>query len=117
MTQRRILIVLTLSAFATGCALQTIEPAEQDLPAAFENGTAAPAPQWPARDWFRDFGSDDLNNLIELAATNNWDIASARARVTQADARARQAGSGAGARRARANSLSPLRALARSNIR
>jgi NodT family efflux transporter outer membrane factor (OMF) lipoprotein len=63
-----------------------------ELPAVFENGTDAHS-QWPAKEWYRDFSSDELNTFIDLAVKNNWDLAGARARVTQADARARQAGS------------------------
>jgi NodT family efflux transporter outer membrane factor (OMF) lipoprotein len=47
---------------------------------------------WPAKDWYRGFGSDELNALVELAVSNNADLGAARARVAQADARARQAG-------------------------
>ncbi len=52
----------------------------------------APGGSWPSQDWYRGFGSEQLQILIEQAASNNLDLAMARARVTQADARARQAG-------------------------
>ncbi len=47
---------------------------------------------WPAQDWYREFGSEELNTFIDLAVHDNTDLAGARQRVAQADARARQAG-------------------------
>jgi outer membrane protein, multidrug efflux system len=72
--------------------LQASAPVRPDIPAAFDNAGAAEG-QWPAQQWYRDFGSDELDGFIELAVKSNTDLASARARVSQADARARQAGS------------------------
>jgi outer membrane protein TolC len=60
------------------------------VPQAFEVG--ATGGKWPAQEWYRDFGSEELNGLVDAAAHANLDIESARARVAQADARARQAG-------------------------
>ena len=80
------------TALLTACAVPRVATPPQDVPQAFE---AAPAPtggQWPAQAWYRDFGSDELNTLIDAAARANLDLESARARVAQADARARQAG-------------------------
>jgi len=61
-------------------------------PAAFEHGAAGGQASWPAQDWYRGFGSDELDALVDFAASNNTDLAGARERVVQADARARQAG-------------------------
>ena len=44
------------------------------------------------RDWFRAFGSTELDSLIADALTENTDIQEANARLRQADARARAAG-------------------------
>ena len=79
-------------ALTSACAVQPAAAPPSELPAAFENSTDAHG-QWPAKEWYRDFSSDELNTFIDLAVKNNWDLAGARARVTQADARARQAGS------------------------
>jgi len=65
-------------------------PLPQDAPSSFENANPAGG-QWPAQDWYREFGSDELDTFIDAAARTNWDLAAARARVAQADARARQA--------------------------
>jgi len=47
---------------------------------------------WPSTDWWRGFGSPELDDLIEQARTNNFDIAAAIARIRQADAQVRIAG-------------------------
>jgi len=75
-----------------GCAAQHPLPPPQLAPAAFEHGAALQGEAWPAQDWYRGFGSDELNALVDFAVTNNNDLAGARERVLQADARARQAG-------------------------
>jgi NodT family efflux transporter outer membrane factor (OMF) lipoprotein len=84
-------ICLACAALLAACAAQSLAPPQQDIPPAFEN-VSATGGQWPAQQWYRDFGSDELNTFIDIAAETNSDLAAARARVTQADARARQAG-------------------------
>ena len=91
MTAQCNLLLLSACAFLTGCAAQSAAPPQQDIPGAFEN-VSVPGGQWPAQQWYRDFGSDELNGFIDIAAKTNSDLEAARARVTQADARARQAG-------------------------
>jgi multidrug efflux system outer membrane protein len=82
-----------LALALTGCATRKPASLPQDLPAEFaSSGGGAAASQWPSKDWYRDFDSDELNSFVDLAEKNNWDVAAARARVAQADARARQAG-------------------------
>jgi multidrug efflux system outer membrane protein len=78
------------TALLTACAAPAVAPPPQDVPAAFEVGSTAA--QWPAQQWYRDFGSDELSALVDAAVRANSDLESARARVSQADARARQAG-------------------------
>jgi len=86
-------VSFALGLALTGCAMQKPASLPQDLPAEFESGRGgAAASQWPSKDWYRDFDSDELNSFVDLAEKNNWDVAAARARVAQADARARQAG-------------------------
>ena len=74
----------------TACAAPGPATLPQHVPQAFEVG--ATGGKWPAQEWYRDFGSEELNGLVDAAAHANLDIESARARVAQADARARQAG-------------------------
>ena len=83
---------MALCALTSACKVPSAATLPSDLPAAFENGADARG-QWPAKEWYRDFSSDELNTFVDLASKNNWDLAIARARVAQADARARQAGS------------------------
>src|SRR5881398_100781 len=80
------------AALACGCVTGRPVQPPRDVPAAFEHGATSGGGQWPAQDWYRGFGSDELDKLVELAVANNWDLTAARERVAQADARARQAG-------------------------
>jgi NodT family efflux transporter outer membrane factor (OMF) lipoprotein len=54
--------------------------------------TELPGGSLPTQQWFRDFGSSELDALIESAYTNSLDLQAADARVREADARARAAG-------------------------
>ena len=78
--------------FCAGCALHEAQPKAPVLPAAFEARSTASDAAWPSQDWYKGFGSPELQALIDQAARGNLDLTMARARVTQADARARQAG-------------------------
>ncbi len=81
-----------LGAVTVGCASQKAVRPDANPPPAFDNQVKNRESAWPSQEWYRGFGSDQLNALIDRAASNNWDLAGARARVAQADARARQAG-------------------------
>jgi NodT family efflux transporter outer membrane factor (OMF) lipoprotein len=83
---------LWFALLACGCASERPPQAPPIAPAAFEYGTAAPGASWPAQDWYRGFGSDELDDFVDLAVRDNTDLTVARERVAQADARARQAG-------------------------
>ena len=48
---------------------------------------------WPDPDWWRGFGSTELDRLMARMASQNLDLAQAQARVRQADATAQIAGS------------------------
>jgi NodT family efflux transporter outer membrane factor (OMF) lipoprotein len=77
-----------MSACVTEQPLPSVPPA----PAGFEHAAATGSAAWPGQDWYRGFGSDELDTLIDFAASHNTDLAAAGERVAQADARARQAG-------------------------
>jgi outer membrane protein, multidrug efflux system len=80
-------------ALACGCAGAARPlPVPQPAPPAFEHAANGAAAAWPAQDWYRGFGSEELDALVEFAVANNTDLTGARERVMQADARARQAG-------------------------
>ena len=80
------------AAFVCGCATESAPQPRAVTPAAFEHHAAAAGAAWPAQDWYRGFGSDELNALVDEAVRDNTDLTGARERVAQADARARQAG-------------------------
>jgi NodT family efflux transporter outer membrane factor (OMF) lipoprotein len=62
------------------------------LPADWRGADATGHAVWPAEDWWRGFGSPQLNAFIAEAEGQNFDIAAAVARVREADAEARIAG-------------------------
>ena len=79
--------IAVLALVATGCV--TAPPAvlkPQDVPSAFTAPIAKDAPIWPKPDWWKGFGSTELDGLIADAQENNLDLAVAAARVLQADA-------------------------------
>jgi multidrug efflux system outer membrane protein len=78
------------TALLTACAVQRPTTPPQEAPTGFEVSSASR--EWPAQQWYRDFGSEELNALVDAAVHANLDLESSRARVAQADARARQAG-------------------------
>jgi multidrug efflux system outer membrane protein len=84
-------IACACGVLACGCVAEKPQPPPLSMPAAFERAAAAGA-SWPGQDWYRGFGSQELDSLIDFAASHNTDLAGAGERVAQADARARQAG-------------------------
>lgn len=82
-------IALLLSACDLG---PDYERPALELPAEFRASDASAAESWPSEDWWRGFRSPELNDLIEQARVQNFDIAAAVARVRQADAQVRIAG-------------------------
>ena len=65
-----------------------------DIPPAYRASPVTADAAWPAADWWRGFGSPQLNALIEQARRENFDLLAAIARVQQADAQVRIAGAG-----------------------
>jgi outer membrane protein, multidrug efflux system len=61
------------------------------MPTAWETENTAPT-NWPAADWWKAFGSPELDRLVVEAQANNLDIAAAAARVNQAEAQLRVTG-------------------------
>ena len=77
---------LWITLLACGCAAERPPQPPSIVPAAFEYGTAAPSASWPAQDWYRGFGSDELDDFVDFAIRDNTDLTVARQRVAQADA-------------------------------
>ncbi len=63
------------------------------IPASFRATADSAQAAWPDADWWRGFGSPELNRLIEDARANNQNLAAAAARVVQADAQVAISGS------------------------
>ncbi len=86
--------VLALAVGAAAC--QTPIPqalAPKYVPSNFTAPTAQGAQIWPSADWWKGFGSDELNGLIATAQAENLDLSAATARVLQAEAQSEISGS------------------------
>ena len=85
------LAIALLAACATG---EEPPPPKREAPAGFRNAPAGVELPRPQTEWWREFGSDELNRLEETALANNRDHRIAIARVAQAKAQAGLAGAG-----------------------
>jgi NodT family efflux transporter outer membrane factor (OMF) lipoprotein len=66
---------------------------QTSIPAAWNPGdNAGNTPAWPVANWWRDFGSPQLDAFEQSAEDANYDIAAAVARIRQADAQLRISG-------------------------
>ena len=83
-----------IGCLCVGCSLQAAKPVAPTPPAAFDKAPPNESANWPSKDWYHGFASAELDALIAAAASSNFDLEMARARVAQADARARQAHAG-----------------------
>jgi NodT family efflux transporter outer membrane factor (OMF) lipoprotein len=89
----RACLILGLAIAQGGCSVtptyrQPVEP----TPSAWKNAADGGSDAWPTADWWRSFGSDQLDDYITRAQSSNDDLAAAIARVLEADAQARIAG-------------------------
>lgn len=88
--------IMVLALTMTGCA--TDPPAALDLPSLnlpsmFTAPVAKQAPIWPNADWWKGFGSAEMDGLIDTAQKSNLDLDAAVARVRQAEAQTEISGS------------------------
>lgn len=67
-------------------------PPQTAVPARFAAAPENAPPEWPSRDWWRKFGSPDLDRLITEAEAHNFSIRIAVAQLQAANAEARIAG-------------------------
>jgi multidrug efflux system outer membrane protein len=81
-------LAVTLGACSVGPSYQR---PNLDVPANWR-GDQAQSSSWPSADWWRGFGSPELDSLIAEAEAGNFDLAAAVARIREADAQARIAG-------------------------
>lgn len=89
----RLLLPLLVTAACPGCDVgPDYQKPALDLPDAYRATPDSAVAAWPADDWWKGFQSPELDRLIAMARSNNFDIAAAAARVRQADAQVRIAG-------------------------
>lgn len=82
---------IVVASCLTGCALQASRPPAPALPQEFAQAVGKTPAQWPSSDWYQDFGSPELDELIQQTVANNLDLQAAHWRIQQALERARQA--------------------------
>jgi NodT family efflux transporter outer membrane factor (OMF) lipoprotein len=75
-----------------GCLTTERPELALEIPGAYKEAPRAPTSAPPKLDWWRDFRSKELTDLIQEAYTSNFDIAAAVARIIQADAASKIAG-------------------------
>jgi len=88
---KHVVIGCLIANLCCGCAVRPAAPPQIDVPQHWSTATA-PGAASVTSEWFRGFGSEELDELVALAYRNNEDLQAADARVRQADARARAAG-------------------------
>ncbi|MBB5693494.1 efflux transporter outer membrane subunit [Muricoccus pecuniae] len=89
----RLILGAILGALPSGCALLPDPvPAVAAGPNRFREADSRAPVSWPDPNWWRRFGSTELERLMARMAGENLDLAVAAARVRQADASARIAG-------------------------
>ena len=89
----RACLYVVLALGEVGCSVgAAYHRPDAPVPTAWRGAPDATASGWPASDWWRGFGSPQLNDYIAGAQAANDDIAAAVARIQQADAQARIAG-------------------------
>ncbi|SPB18005.1 multidrug transporter [Caballeronia novacaledonica] len=87
------LLVLALVVALGGCLSNPPPPApDVAVPATYRYAPDASSGDSVTADWWRRFGSDELDRLVAQASAGNYDVAAAIARVKQARANARIAG-------------------------
>lgn len=89
--KRSLPLILVLALAVGGCATQTLgERPAVEVPAAWSSASGAV----PDATWWTAFDSAELTRLLDLAATNNPDLAASRQRIAQAIAQLDAAGAG-----------------------
>ncbi len=89
----RFALLPALAVLLAGCNLgpHYKQPA-LEIPPAFRATPVSATQAWPSPDWWRGFGSPELDDLIAEARGYNQNLAAAIARVLQADAQVRISG-------------------------
>jgi outer membrane protein, multidrug efflux system len=86
--------IATAATILSGCDLgPDYQRPAAELPAGWREVGGSGSAVWPAADWWRGFGSPQLDQYVSQAEAQNFDLAAAIARVREADAQVRIAGS------------------------
>ncbi|WP_443115747.1 efflux transporter outer membrane subunit [Herbaspirillum seropedicae] len=95
----RVALAAALVLAVGGCAMREVQTdpvLEMQVPDKWGGGASADVAHaeqlWLDTDWWKQFGSNELSELVEEGQRNNYEIAAAYSRVKQAEARARIAG-------------------------
>jgi outer membrane protein, multidrug efflux system len=90
----KVIAMLMCAVCFTGCAIESKRnAADIGMPARWRHEAAVSSPRTPVDDaWWRSFGNAELNQLVEQASANSFEIAAAAARVDAARATAQIAG-------------------------
>ena len=88
------LALVAIALAISGCSLgpDFLKP-HVDVPGSFTATADSADAAWPTQGWWANFGSPELNGLINRARIYNNDLNAAVARVIQADAQVRVSGS------------------------
>jgi outer membrane protein, multidrug efflux system len=90
---RSIAVLVSIALGVSGCDLgPDYKHPDTETPAAWRESDGSQAAQWPVADWWKGFGSPELNDFIAQAQQANLDLGAAVARVEEADAQVRIAG-------------------------
>lgn len=90
--RHRAAVVLGGLLVISGCGTTPVQQVPPSPPEGWEYASPTARDAWPARDWWRAFGSAELDQLMIDAQAGNPDLDAAAARVLQAEAQARIAG-------------------------
>lgn len=85
---RWVMVAALLSSTAACNVTPTYERPQQDIPNTYRNPIPEPSPEMPKplNQWWKIFGSEELDKLVEEALANNRDVKAAAARIRQAEA-------------------------------
>jgi outer membrane protein, multidrug efflux system len=82
-----------VAGLLAGCDLgPDYAPPKRETPAGWRESDQAASAAWPAADWWKGFGSPELDALMARAYAANPDLGAAVARVKEADAQVRISG-------------------------
>jgi outer membrane protein, multidrug efflux system len=89
----RLSLPALLAVIAVGCARTPVpEIQPTDVPSNWQGPILSDADLWPNTDWWNNFSSEELTNIIELVKANNFDYANNVRNLEAAQIQLRDAG-------------------------